>query len=156
MDRFPPLDMAEWNTEEIPGYGAPSAQDVALARTLGGEGDSGRLDVDWTYDGTLHVRSRSWVGVVRLERITISIHPKHAGGEYGLLHMLDYTSGIGALHRLGGVRDLATGGRHIVDLLCLLLVEEAEDIIRSGVLSDYVTREESCRPCEEGFLSSVR
>jgi 5-methylcytosine-specific restriction enzyme subunit McrC len=40
------------------------------------------------------------------------------------------------------VRDLATGGRHIVDLLCLLLVEEAEDIIRVGVLSDYLTREE--------------
>jgi 5-methylcytosine-specific restriction enzyme subunit McrC len=57
--------------------------------------------------------------------------------------MLDYASGLEALRRLPGLRDLSSGKGNLVDLICLLLVQEAEDIIRRGVLSDYVTREET-------------
>lgn len=134
--------MREWDTKDI-AYGPPSRADRNLATSLSDDGEARRLALDWMYDGQLRIRSKSWVGVVRLEQAEIRIHPKLAGEDAGLLHMLDYASGVGALRRLHGLRPLATGGRNILDLICLLLVEEAEGVIRAGVLSDYVVREEA-------------
>ena len=48
------------------------ADDLTLARQLRGQADElgntegGKLLLDWSYDGRLRVRARSWVGVVRV------------------------------------------------------------------------------------------
>ena len=137
-----PLELREWDERIIEGYGPPSGADLVLARSLGERGDA-RIDIEWLHGDRLRVTSRSWVGVVRLERLEIRIRPKQAGSNAGLLRMLDYSSGLEALHGDIGRRNLSTGTGNLVDLICLLLVEEAEAIIRKGVLSDYVTREEA-------------
>jgi 5-methylcytosine-specific restriction enzyme subunit McrC len=141
-DVLAPLELREWDEKIVEGYGQPSGADLKLARSLGERGGA-RLDVEWLHGDRLRVHTRSWVGVVRLTRIEIRIRPKHAGSDVGLLRMLDYTSGLEALRRVVGTRDLSTGQRNLVDLICLLLVEEAEGVIRRGVLSDYVVREET-------------
>ena len=56
--------------------------------------------------------------------------------------MLDFASGVGALRRVDSLRALAVGAPNLADLICLLMVEEAEGIIRAGILQDYVIREE--------------
>jgi 5-methylcytosine-specific restriction enzyme subunit McrC len=148
-----PVDLGEWSHRDIADYGPPTASDRALVETLGGR-DS-RLDVRWLHDGTLHVQSKSWVGVVRFERVEIRIRPKYAGGDQGVLQMLDFASGVSAFRRLGGTRSLAVGARNLAELICLLLAEACEDIIRAGVLQDYIFREEPL-PAVRGRLMVER
>ncbi len=60
-----------------------------------------------------------------------------------MLQMVDYASGLGALDRIGGMRELDASGASLVDLVCLLLVEESDAVLRRGLLRDYVTREDT-------------
>jgi len=92
----------------------------------------------------VRVTSRSWIGVVRFEAFEIRIVPKVAGGNLGVLHMLEYASGFRALSRLESERTLRVGrGGRLVDLLGLLLAEASARLVRDGLLSDYVTREDT-------------
>jgi 5-methylcytosine-specific restriction enzyme subunit McrC len=136
----PVLCLAEWTRAEL-AYGPPAAADVALASQLGRDGDN-RLDLDWLHDGTLRVSSRAWVGVVRLERVELHVVPKLSGGNLGVLQMVDYASGLDALKRIPGIRDLDAGGAGMLDLVCLMLVEATEAVLRQGLLRDYTLHEE--------------
>jgi 5-methylcytosine-specific restriction enzyme subunit McrC len=139
MER-PVLRLAEWTRAEL-AYGPPAAADKVLARQLGRDGDN-RLDLDWLHDGTLRISSRAWVGVVRLERAELHVVPKLSGGNLAVLQMVDYASGLDALKRMEGIRELGTGGASMLDLVCLLLVEASQAVLRQGLVRDYTVHEE--------------
>ena len=70
--------------------------------------------------------------------------PKVADGNLGVLHMLEYASGFRALEPLESERSLAVAKRgRLPDLIGLLLADATRLLVRDGLLSDYVTREET-------------
>jgi 5-methylcytosine-specific restriction enzyme subunit McrC len=140
MDR-PVFRLREWDSVEL-AYGTPTDADLAVATALGRDSVN-RLQLDWLHDGTLRVRSRASVGVVRLEQAELHVVPKLAGGNLGVLQMVDYASGLDALHRFPGVRDLDVGSAGLVDLVCLLLVEASALVLRQGLLRDYTVHEDA-------------
>jgi 5-methylcytosine-specific restriction enzyme subunit McrC len=137
----PTFELSEWE----PAVVLPGVQlgdrDRLLAAALG-DGE-GRLIVDEVRAG-VRVRPTSWVGVVRFESFEVRIVPKLVGGNLGVIEMIDYASGLGALARFRAVRRLsvATSGR-LIDLLGLLLAESSERLMRDGLLQDYVAHEEA-------------
>ena len=135
-----PVRLAEWSTAFVDGAELTDG-DRRLAGALG-SGDP-RLIVE-ELRGGVRIVSRSWIGVVRFEAFEVTIEPKVAGGNLGVVHMLEYASGLKALDRLVSDRTLRTAksGR-LADLLGQLLAEATALIVRDGVLSDYVTREET-------------
>jgi 5-methylcytosine-specific restriction enzyme subunit McrC len=86
------------------------------------------------------VSATSWIGVVRFHDVEIRVVPKYAGGDLGVLRMLDYASGLPALRTYDAVRTLHTEGRSLVDLLGWMLAERTGRIVRAGLLADYVSR----------------
>ena len=133
--------LAEWDHLEL-AYGPPTNADLTVAGALGRDG-ANRLQLDWLHDGTLRVSSRASVGVVRLERAELHVVPKLAGGNLGVLQMVDYASGLEALHHLPGVRELDAGSAGLLDLVCLLLVEASALVLRQGLLRDYTVHEDA-------------
>jgi 5-methylcytosine-specific restriction enzyme subunit McrC len=140
-------DVTEWGVLDIADVGPPSAEDLMLARQLRGEGDesgnadAGKLLLDWSYDGHLRIRARSWVGVVRVAGHEIRVMPKHIHGSLGVLTMLRYASGA-TPEQVRSPRSIHEGDRNLLDLVCLLLADESESVVRQGVLQDYVEHEE--------------
>jgi 5-methylcytosine-specific restriction enzyme subunit McrC len=134
----PVLKLSEWKTKELPGV-TLSDQDRKLAAQLGGE--RGRVDVDELRTG-VRVKAYSWVGIVRFENFEVHILPKLAGDNLKLVEMLAFTSGIDALRRNIGARQLRPEhSDHLLDLLALLLAQACERIVASGLLHDYVEQE---------------
>ena len=133
------VDLREWETVELD-LPPLSEHDRLLAQDLT-DGD-GRLLVEELRTRT-RIRTTSWIGVVRFSAFEVRVVPKYAGGSLGVLQMLSYTRGLDALRRQSAVRSLAVGGAHLVDLIALLLAEEADRLARGGLLSDYVTREDT-------------
>lgn len=136
----PVIEIAEWRTAELPGATLSDA-DRRLAEALR-EGDP-RMIVDELRTG-LRVTSRSWIGVVRFEQCEIRVIPKAVDGNLGVLRMIDYANRFDALKRFESDRTLQVARQgSLVDLFGLLLAEATQQIVRDGVLSDYVTREET-------------
>lgn len=141
-------EITEWGRLDIDGAGPPSADDLALARQLQGRADQfgstegGKLLLDWSYDGRLRVRARSWVGVVRVAGHEIRVVPKHTHGSLGVLTMLRYASDA-IPEQVHSARTVQEGDRNLLDLVCLLLADEAEMVVRQGVLQDYVEHEDT-------------
>lgn len=106
-------------------------------------GEDRRLELRWLRDGRIDVRTTSWVGVVRLSGVALHIRPKYAGDELGVVRMLAYLGGYQPLRRAPGRRALPTDGTDLLDILCHLLADEAELVLRDGLLHDYSTMEES-------------
>jgi 5-methylcytosine-specific restriction enzyme subunit McrC len=133
-------EMPEWSTLELPGVELTDG-DRRLAAALGA--GNTRLVVDELRD-RVRVTSRSWIGVIRFETFEVRVVPKVAGGNLGVLRMLEYASGLSALSRLESARTIRTAkeGR-LADLLGVLLAEATSRLVRDGLLSDYVTREEA-------------
>jgi 5-methylcytosine-specific restriction enzyme subunit McrC len=140
-------EIAEWGRLDLTDVAPPSAEDLLLARQLRGEGDEvgnaegSKLLLDWSYDGRLRVRARSWVGVVRVAGHEIRVTPKHTHGSLGVLSMLRYASGA-TPDQVRSPRTVQEGDRNLLDLVCLLLADESEMVVRQGVLQDYVEHEE--------------
>jgi 5-methylcytosine-specific restriction enzyme subunit McrC len=135
----PVVKLQEWETVRRP-LPALTDRDRVLAEALAG-GD-GRLVVEELRDG-VRIRTTSWIGVVRFEAFEVQVVPKYAGENLGVLRMLTHARGLDALRRAPAVRDLATGGAHLLDLVALLLAEAADRLARDGLLQDYVAREEA-------------
>jgi 5-methylcytosine-specific restriction enzyme subunit McrC len=139
-------EITEWGRLEIDDAGPPSADDLILARQLRGEADEtgnaegAKLLLDWSYDGRLRIRARSWVGVVRVAGREIRIVPKYTHGSLGVLTMLRYSSGA-TPEQVHSARTLQGGDRNLLDLVCLALADESEMVVRQGVLQDYVEHE---------------
>ena len=140
-------EITEWGRLDIDDAGRPSAEDLTLARQLRGQADElgttegSKLLLDWSYDGRLRVRARSWVGVVRVAGHEIHVVPKHTHGSLGVLTMLRYASGT-IPEQVRSARTVQEGDRNLLDLVCLLLADESEMIVRQGALQDYVEHEE--------------
>jgi 5-methylcytosine-specific restriction enzyme subunit McrC len=141
-------EITEWGRLDIDGVGPPSADDLTLARQLRGQADElgttegSKLLLDWSYDGRLRVRTHSWVGVVRVAGHEIRVMPKHTHGSLGVLTMLRYASGA-VPEQVRSARTVQEGDRNLLDLVCLLLADESEMVVRQGVLQDYAEHEEA-------------
>ena len=124
-------EITEWGRLDIDGAGPPSADDLTLAQQLRGQADElgntggSKLLLDWSHDGRLRVRARSWVGVVRVAGHEIRVMPKHTHGSLGVLTMLRYASGaMGNLLADHRVHCLADGPVQLMpSLACLHQVE---------------------------------
>ncbi|HEX5725450.1 MAG TPA: hypothetical protein VFX98_08285 [Longimicrobiaceae bacterium] len=101
-----------------------------------------RLAILETRNG-VRVETRSWVGVLRFEAWELRVVPKLSGGDLGVAAMVQATAGIGLLRALPGMRTLHASGATLLDLLAMLFARECESVVRSGLLSDYVEREEA-------------
>lgn len=136
----PVVRLAEWESAPAPVQELAPA-DRQLAATLA-ERDGGRLLVEERRSG-VHVTTYSWVGVVRFSNFEVRVVPKLAGGNVGIVKMLDYASGVDALRRYNAARDLETMGDDLVELIAWLFADAAADLVKGGLLSDYVAREDT-------------
>jgi 5-methylcytosine-specific restriction enzyme subunit McrC len=118
-----------------------SDADRDLAERLS-SADGGRLLVDERRDG-VWISATSWVGVVRFSSFEVRVVPKLAGGNVGIVRMLDYASGVDALRRFDASRVLETVGHDLVELIAWLFADATSQIVRDGLLSDYVAREDA-------------
>jgi 5-methylcytosine-specific restriction enzyme subunit McrC len=136
LNRAVPLEIAEYQHRRalVP---PPTESDVHLADKLMGDGSNPRLAVHWLANGEVDITASSWVGVVRFTHLDVHIVPKLVGGALRVLRMLDYAAGINMLRRLPANRPLPGNGSDLFDLICLLLAEESEVLIRDGLLRDY-------------------
>jgi 5-methylcytosine-specific restriction enzyme subunit McrC len=89
--------------------------------------------------------------VARFEQFEVRVVPKLAGGNLGLVEMIEFATGLDALRRSSGTRTLATEGANLFDLVALLLAESCERIARGGLLADYVEVEDDL-PAVRGRL----
>ena len=135
----PTFEVAEWQTRLLDGQSLSDA-DQRLKQDLEA-GEEGRLLVDELRTG-VRVTARSWVGVVRFERFEVRVVPKLAGDNLGLVEMIEFATGLGALRRSASTRTLQAEGAGLLDLIALLLAEATEAILRGGLLADYVERED--------------
>ena len=129
----PVVRINEWNTTVLEGV-TLGADDRRLAKDLSA---TNRLEVEELRAG-LRIRSKSWIGVVRLSKIEIQIHPKLSGDNVRVIEMIELTQGLDILKRMPGIREIDTNGKSLMDLLAMMLIHEAERLIRNGLLSDYV------------------
>lgn len=129
----------EWSECLLPSHRLQAADYGELERLAGELGD--RVTIDDLRTG-VRIRTSSWVGVVRVGGLEIRIIPKLAGGNLGLARMLHLTTGLGGLSRIDARRFLETGGPSLFDLVALLLAEECGEVLRGGLLRDYVLHEE--------------
>jgi hypothetical protein len=120
-----PAELAEWSVwTALSGSLTPEDLRLVDALDAGGDADA-RLDVR-ERRGQVEVRSRSWVGRLRLAGTDIVIRPKLAGLEPGLIRMLEEVGGLQRLSRLPVHRTLSIGkSGGLFDLLVVLLAEEA-------------------------------
>jgi 5-methylcytosine-specific restriction enzyme subunit McrC len=80
--------------------------------------------------------------VVRVAGHEIRVVPKHTHGSLGVLTMLRYASGA-IREQARSERTVQQGDRNLLDLVCLLLADESEMVVRQGALQDYVEHEEA-------------
>lgn len=136
---LPVWEVAEWKTLVIAGASLSEA-DRRLAGELA-QGEGGRLVIEELRSG-VRVIAKSWVGVVRFESFEVRVLPKLAGGNFGMVQMIEFATGLGALRRNSGARTLDTEGTNLFDLVALLLAENCEYLVRGGLLADYVEIED--------------
>jgi 5-methylcytosine-specific restriction enzyme subunit McrC len=131
--------LPEYRSRTIHAGAPPTSADERLAALLRGkdENEPARLDVRWLANGKVEIRTTSWVGVVRFSSLEVHVVPKLAGGELQVLRMLEYALGVRMLRRLQDVTTLAARGINLLDLVCLLLAEETQFLLRNGLLRDY-------------------
>ncbi len=132
----PIIELSEYQRRRV-AVSAPTEADVRLADKLMGDDTNGRLSVRWLASGEVDVTASSWVGVVRFTHVDVRVVPKLVGGALRVLRMLDYAAGVNMLGRLPLNRPLPANGSDLFDLICLLLGQETEALIRDGLLQDY-------------------
>lgn len=113
-----------------------------------------RLQVEELRQG-LRVRTRSWVGVLRLPTVEIRVLPKVTGNVLGLVRLIEYASGFDALTRLRDGATLEAAGDSLLELFVLLFCEASERVLRRGLLSGYVEREDDL-PLARGRILADR
>lgn len=134
------ITLPEWTTREVADLEL-TEDDRCLAEELSALPE-GRVVIE-ELRGRTRIRSTSWIGVAHLHHLEIQVLPKLAGTNLGVLEMIEQTSGLDALWRGSSARDIDVEGSNLYDLFVLLLVEECERILRSGVFADYVEEEDT-------------
>jgi 5-methylcytosine-specific restriction enzyme subunit McrC len=146
----PDVTVAEWETREIPGV-ALTPRDRRLVDEVNA---TRRMTILETRNG-VRVETRSWVGVLRFEEWEVRVVPKLSGGDPGVAAMVHATAGLGSLRALSGLRTLHASGATLLDLLAMLFARECESVVRAGLLSDYVEREDAL-PAVRGRILADR
>ncbi|MFF8838939.1 McrC family protein [Streptomyces sp. NPDC015130] len=110
-----------------------------------------RLLADGALDARLRVRelagekvevtAAQYVGSVRLDGCEIRVRPKYLGTELDVLRMLDLAWGA-ARDPLPTGQEFRDGAPNLRDLVCLMVVEHGERLLRHGVRRDYLTVED--------------
>ena len=131
------VELTEWEQRTIP-HVILEPEDQRLAAELSAQR---RLLIEERREG-LQIHARSWVGVVNVRRLELRVVPKAAGGNEGLVRMIELTSGLEALKRVPRSRLIKAEGSNLLDLIALLLVEATEEVVRQGLLRDYVERDD--------------
>ena len=131
--------LTEWTSEFYHGV-ALTQEDRAVVEKWSASTDN-RLQIEELRRG-LRVRTQSWVGVVRLPTVEIRVVPKVTGDQLGLVRLLEYASGVDALIRLSDGATLEASGDSLFEFVVLLFVEASERVLRRGLLSGYVERED--------------
>lgn len=147
----PVVELPEWATATVEGAVLTEGDRLLVERLASGAG--ARIVVDELRSG-VRIAARSWVGVISLDAFEIQVVPKLAGDNLGLVRMIEFATGLGALRRIDAVRTLAAERTdRLLDLLALLLVEAGEELIRRGLLHDYVEREDELPVVRGRFLA---
>ena len=131
--------LTEWTGNVYEGVEL-TPEDRAVVKKLSAFTDN-RLQIEELRQG-LRVRTRSWVGVVRLPTIEIRVVPKVTGELLGLVRLIEYASGLDSLTRLRDGPTLQASGSSLLELFTLLFVEASERVLRQGLLTGYVERED--------------
>ena len=131
--------LTEWTSETYHDVQL-TPEDRAAVETLSAAGDD-RLQIEELRQG-LRVRTRSWVGVVRLPTVEIRVVPKVTGDLLGLVRLIEYASGLDALTRLRDGVTLEASGDSLLELFAALFVGASERVLRRGLLSGHVERED--------------
>ncbi|MFB6897129.1 McrC family protein [Streptomyces hydrogenans] len=135
-----PFELTEYATRVFDGVRLTDSD-----RRLLDEGSlDARLRLRQLRGGRLEVTAAQYVGTVRLEAAEFRVVPKYLGGELDVLRMLDHAGG-GVPAPLPAVQTLTGGRPHLRDLVCLMVVEHGERLLRHGVMRDYVTVEDDLR-----------
>lgn len=135
----------------LEGESLATAADRALAQRLGEEQ---RALVEELQTG-VRVKASSWAGIIQFSEFELRIHPKLAGGDEGLAHLIDFVGGLDALSLLEAQPDLRLEGRNLLDLVALLFVTATRTVIRRGLVADYRGFEEDL-PVVRGRLLGDR
>lgn len=130
----------EWQTVTEPSLRLTDA-DRKLVNQLAGDGEERCLIIEELREG-LQIEARSWIGVVRFTNFDICVEPKLAGNNIELVKMVEYATGLDALKRFSRERTLPTEDTNLFDLIALLLAEACSALIKGGLQSDYVVRED--------------
>lgn len=129
------FDFNEWETREFKLLPEQlSSADQELAEQLSA---TGRMNIDWLAGGRMRVQTFSWVGVVRFEAFEIHVHPKLAGDPSNVVFMYDYVNSGSQFNKLSRNRELQQSGEYLLDLICRLLIDEVQQLLRQGLLTDY-------------------
>jgi 5-methylcytosine-specific restriction enzyme subunit McrC len=133
----PVLLTQEWKTKVIPGQ--LSERDRTLAGRLRAER---KVFIEELRSG-IRVESKSWVGVINLDGLSIRIVPKLAGDALGVADMLAFTKGTEALKRSLGRQPIEIAPKAtLLELLAQLLAESTELLVRGGLVPGYVQHEQ--------------
>ena len=135
------VEIPEWESNRRLPVDELDERDRQLAAVLR-DVDGGRLLIDERREG-VYVTAKSWIGVVRFTDFEIRVVPKLRGGNLGVVRMLDYASGVDALRRYDAARDLEAVGDDLIELIAWLFADSVSSIVRDGLLSDYVAREDT-------------
>ncbi len=136
------VELVEWQTIVVPDLELTQADKTWLAKQVETEKVKRFCQFEELKAG-LKITTTSWVGVLHLERLRIVVRPKLAGDNLRVMQMLEFTMGLQGLHRLTLPNKLQMGQDqdNLFDLLALLLVEECIQVVKAGLLSDYIQRE---------------
>ncbi|WP_368293737.1 McrC family protein [Dehalobacter sp. TBBPA1] len=135
------INLKEWESEFKPGYELTSNTARETAKVLT---EKGIVEIIELKSG-LQIVSNSYVGKITLDNLQVNIYPKLNGMQ--LYALLRYAYGLREL-KLFDSATHAISEFSFFDLLIYELFIEAEDLIRRGILKNYIKN--------EGSLSSPR
>ncbi|MFI8513122.1 McrC family protein [Streptomyces sp. NPDC085460] len=139
-DRAARLGLVEYGTRVFDGVRLTETD----RRLLADGSLDGRLRVRELRGDRLEVAAGPYVGTVRLEGAEIQVLPKYLGGDLDVLRMVDHAWG-GVREALPTAQDFPGGRPNLRDLVCLMVVEHGERLLRHGVRRDYLTVEDDLR-----------
>lgn len=137
-----PLELQEWETAnpkthtQLAGF---SFEDDTVRERAEALTQSHRIEILELAQG-LHIRTRSFVGSVRLGQLQITIRPKVTGTP--LLNLLRYAYSLRNL-QLGEQVDYSLGAQTFVDLLVHQLAAEVQELLSRGLHRAYARTEEA-------------
>lgn len=102
---------------------------------------SRRLDIDELRSG-LRIRSRGWIGVVRLQSCTICVRPTLIDGHRSLVKLLQYVRRIDLMRPMRADAPFIADGVDLFDLMALLLAQACDKVLQMGPQADYVRQHE--------------